>query len=64
MCGDVYREMYLHLFNAVTDALRESERVEIINAMRILANAQLDTEAMFVDHAIKDETGAFPPQNR
>lgn len=49
--------MYRHLFNAVTDALRELEHVEIINAMRILANAQLDAEEIFADHAVGDETG-------
>ena len=37
----LYKEMYLHLFNAVTDALRFLSVRDIENAVRILRQGQI-----------------------
>ena len=44
-----YKKMYLCLFNAVTDALRELEKHYILSAKLILQNAQQRTEETFMD---------------
>ncbi len=42
----IYKQMYLSLFNSVTDALEESD-VEKIKS--ILINAQIKTEEMYIE---------------
>ncbi len=45
----VYKEMYLKLFNAVTDALAEiDENFNIVNAVHILKKAQFDCEEIYL----------------
>ena len=43
-----YRKMYLCLFNAITDALRELEKENLLSARSILQFAQQQTEEMFI----------------
>lgn len=45
----LYKKMYLCLFNAVTDALRELEKHNIHTVKNILQTAQQRTEEMYVD---------------
>ena len=42
---DMYQKMYYHLFNAVTDALKENDIVDI---KEMLIKAQQDTEEIYV----------------
>lgn len=46
---DVYKKMYLRLFNQVTDAielLKQNRRVEAVNT---LIDAQLECEDLFIE---------------
>ena len=52
-----YKKMYLCLFNAITDALRELEENKPAAAKRILQAAQQMTEEMYVDGAGTEEPG-------
>lgn len=56
---DSYREMYLCLFNAITDALRELEGQRVGSAADILKSAQQRAEEMY----LSDEISAASPQN-
>ena len=47
MCD--YRQMYLHLFNAVTDALQAIEQKNYGQAEALLTAAQQDAEEMYMD---------------
>lgn len=46
-----YQQMYLTLFNAVTDALTALEQRNLGQAAALLRAAQQETEAIFVDTA-------------
>lgn len=50
-----YKTMYLHLFNAITDALREIERHNDRNAQEILTAAQQWGEERYVEAGEKPE---------
>ncbi len=44
----MYKKMYFHLFNAVTDALEEND----INVLKeILKQGQIETEEMYIEGA-------------
>ena len=43
------KEMYLHLFNAVTDSLSEIERMNYPKAYLLLMQAQQACEEIFID---------------
>ncbi len=42
---NIYKKMYYHLFNAVTDAIYEQNHIKRIE---ILKQAQIDTEEMYI----------------
>ncbi len=42
---NIYKKMYYHLFNAVTDAINEPNHIKRIE---ILKQAQIDTEEMYI----------------
>lgn len=44
-----YQKMYLELFNAITDALEELNRLNIGAATERLLRAQTDTEDLYID---------------
>lgn len=44
-----YRNLYFHLFNAVTDALQAIEQQNYGQASAILITAQQETEEMYLD---------------
>ena len=44
-----YKNLYLHLFNALTDALDDLHRGHISSAAHTLEAAQQQTEAWFMD---------------
>lgn len=53
----MYKKMYLKLFNAITDALEETD----INKMRnILMNAQLETEEIYISYGEDDDDAEKP----
>lgn len=45
----MYQKMYLHLFNAVTDALQALEENRPERAKVLLIQAQQETEAFYVE---------------
>lgn len=45
MENDLYKKMYYHLFNAVTDAINEPNHIKRIE---MLKQAQIDTEEMYI----------------
>ena len=47
MENELYKKMYLHLFNAVTDAINEPNHIKRIEMMK---RAQIDTEEMYISH--------------
>ena len=47
MENELYKKMYLHLFNAVTDAINEPNYIKRIEMMK---QAQIDTEEMYISH--------------
>ena len=47
MENELYKKMYLHLFNAVTDAINESNHIK---RTEILKQGQIDTEEMYISH--------------
>lgn len=55
-----YQKMYLALFNAITDALTEIERMNYGNAIKILQKAQVKTEAIYIDSGEKIQGGENP----
>ena len=44
----LYKKLYLHLFNAVTDALERLRRQDAASAQQILIKAQQDCEEIFI----------------
>ena len=54
--GDgMYKNMYFHLFNAVTDALTQLERQNFGAAAEILRQAQIDSEEIYLDAEDEEE---------
>ena len=45
----MYRKMYYHLFNAVTDALAALEKQNIGQARELLVEAQQQCEEIYLD---------------
>lgn len=45
----MYKEMYFHLFNAITDAIELLEQQEFQKALDCLARAQRHTEETYID---------------
>ena len=46
----MYQKMYLHLFNAVTDALRALDENRPERAKVLLIEAQQETETVYVEN--------------
>ena len=44
-----YKEMYYKLFNAMTDAIHQLMRLENVNAIYTLMDAQQLTEEMYIE---------------
>ena len=44
-----YKEMYLTLFNAVTDAIELFQKCQPLEAAEILKTAQQETEEMYIE---------------
>ena len=44
-----YRELYFGLFNAITDALEEMEKLNFGAAKEILKQAQIDAEEAYLE---------------
>ena len=53
--------MYLHLFNAVTDALLEPDGGDPITAVEHLKSAQSECEEMFLSSSEQDQEAADHP---
>lgn len=45
----MYKQMYLHLFNAVTDSLEAMEQMNYGEAKQILTAAQVECEELYLD---------------
>ena len=45
----MYKKMYYHLFNAVTDAIAATEGTDAVTARWILVKAQQECEEIFLD---------------
>ena len=52
-----YKKMYLCLFNAITDAIRELEKQNFLTAKSILQVAQQRTEEMYMEGVGKKTDG-------
>ena len=50
-----HKEMYLKMFNAATDALRQMEKLNFGTAKAILEQAQVDCERLYIE-AGEEET--------
>lgn len=48
----MYKKMYYHLFNKITDALNESD---FQRAREILMNAQRETEEIYINEADEND---------
>lgn len=46
---ELYKKMYLHLFNTITDVRSCILRMEYENAYNLLSEAQEETERMYMD---------------
>ena len=46
---DLYKTMYLQLFNRVTDALERLERGDAEDARALLVSAQQEAEAIYIE---------------
>ena len=46
---ETYKEMYYKLFNSVTDAISQLMRLETVNAIHTLMDAQQATEDIFIE---------------
>lgn len=56
-------KLYTTLFNAITDAVRELDKLNIGSAKEILLHAQLTTEGMFIaaeEEKRREETEKAP----
>ena len=52
---NIYKIMYLRLFNAVTDAVAALEQYEVIHSLRSLKIAQQDCEEIFISAGLESE---------
>jgi len=52
---NIYKIMYLRLFNAVTDAVAALEQYEVIHSLRSLKIAQQDCEEIFISAGLEPE---------
>lgn len=57
----IYKAMYLHLFNAVTDALLEPDGGDPITAVEHLKSAQSECEEIFLSSSEQDQEAADHP---
>lgn len=55
MCNTIYRTMYLHLFNAVTDALLKLDSGDMPAVADRLKSAQSECEEMYLSSSGQDE---------
>ena len=46
---ELYKEMYYGLFNSVTDAINQLMRMETINAINTLMDAQIAAESKYIE---------------
>lgn len=53
----MYKKMYLHLFNAITDVLGVLEKGNIWDAKRLLMEAQCAAEEMYISAETDEEGG-------
>ena len=53
----MYKKMYFHLFNAITDALNTLEQGNIWDAKRLLMEAQCATEELYISAETDEEGG-------
>ena len=44
-----YQKLYTTLFNAITDALTQIDKLEIATAKQILIQVQQETEEMYIE---------------
>ena len=51
----IYQKMYLHLFNRVTDALRELAEGNAAEAGQILRHAQCECEDLYMDTPTEED---------
>ena len=56
----MYKKMYFHLFNSITDALAALERQNFGAAAEILRQAQIDSEEIYLDAEDEDEKRSLP----
>ncbi len=49
-----YKKMYFQLFNAITDALEETEKMNFGQAKSILIHAQQNCEEMYLSESEQD----------
>lgn len=49
MENETYQRMYTYLFNAVTDALEELEKLNIYNVKEILTQGQIQAERIYLE---------------
>ena len=63
-----YQNLYLHLFNRITDALQEIEKQNFGRAAGILRSAQQEAEEMYINDAfcipLSLPSGVPSPQKR
>ena len=52
---EIYKKMYYHLFNSITDALTALERQNFGAAAESLRQAQIDSEEIYLDAEEEDE---------
>ena len=64
MKQNIYRKMYLHLFNQVTEAINALESGEHLNALLTLRKAQFRTEEMYADSGEAGESAELEAQER
>ena len=53
----MYKKMYFHLFNAITDVLEALERGNVWDAKRLLMESQCATEEMYISAENDGESG-------
>jgi len=55
----IYKEMYYHLFNAITDAIRDMQTCNYGQALDLLKLAQADAKKLYMQNdAAEDEQEA------
>jgi len=55
----IYKEMYYHLFNVITDVIQDLENRDYGHAVAILKKAQAGAEELYMENgSAEDEQGA------